>query len=169
MRARLSTEKSANPLDATMTKTQVVRRKFKSGLPRRIEDRQLSAMEAMARTMELFDRLRTMMEDEGLNPDAARAALTFYQPQTKGKQHIAAQTIVLPKPEDIGTFVEKVMALHKPHFLGVMFLQQDPDTENPDQKNVIFAWPFVAGSEAQGRLIAARDQMAKGGEKKVAN
>jgi hypothetical protein len=152
-----------------MTRTQVVRRKFKSALPRKIENRVLSPMEAMARTMELFDKLRSEMTAAGLDKNNAEAGLVFCQPQTKGLEHILAQTVPLPKPEDIGTFVEQVMALHKPLFLGVMFLQRDPDTDKPGQKNALFVWPFMSSPEADGRLIAARNQMAKGGLKKAAN
>lgn len=152
-----------------MTRTQVVRRKFKSGLPRKIENRLLSPMEAMARTMDLFDKLRTEMSAAGLNKHDAEAGLVYCQPQTKGMEHVLAQTIVLPKPEEIGTFVERVMALHKPLFLGVMFMQRDRDTDKPDQKNVLFVWPFMSSPEADGRLLAARNQQAKGGLKKVAN
>jgi hypothetical protein len=156
-------------MDATMTATQVVRRKFKSALPRRIENRLLSKMEAMARTMELFDKLRNEMAAAGLDKDNAEAGLVFCQPETKGVEHVLAQTIRLPKPEEIGTFVEGIMALHKPLFLGVMFLQRDPDTEKPGQKDALFVWPFMSSPEADGRLVAARNQMAKGGLKKVAN
>ncbi|MBZ5532715.1 MAG: hypothetical protein LAO20_14885 [Acidobacteriia bacterium] len=152
-----------------MTKTQVVRRKFKSALPRTIQNRLLSKMEAMARTMELFDRLRNEMEGAGLNKNHASAGLVFCQPETKGKAHVLAETIALPKPEEIGVFVERVMALDKPLFLGVLFIQEDPDADKSEQKRVAFVWPFMAGPEAEGRLLAARNQQARGGFKKVAN
>jgi hypothetical protein len=162
MMVATKTAKSANPLDATMTKTQVVRRKFKSALPRTIKNRVLSKLEAMARTMELFDKLRDEMEAAGLEMKNARAGLVYTQPETKGKEHILAQTIALPRPEDIGTFVEKVMALHKPMFLGVLFFQHDPDAEKEEYQDVTFVWPFLGGREAEGRLTAARDQITKG-------
>jgi hypothetical protein len=152
-----------------MTKTQVVRRKFKSSLPRRIENRKLLPMEAMGKTMELFDKLRNEMAAAGLDKNNAEAGLVYCQPETKGMEHVLAQTIRLPKPEKIGTFVERVMALHKPLFLGVMFLQRDPDTDKPGQKYALFVWPFMSSPEADGRLLAARNQMAQGGLKKVAN
>jgi len=152
-----------------MTRAQVVRRKFKSGLPRRIENRMLSPMEAMARTMELFDRLRNEMESAGLKKSDVSAGLMFCQPETKGKERVLAETIALPAPEQIGTFVERVMALHKPLFLGVLFLQQDHEAEKPEQKNVGFLWPFMAGPEAESRMIYARNQQAQGGFAKTAN
>jgi hypothetical protein len=152
-----------------MTKTQVVRRRFMSALPRKIQNRELSPMEAMARTMELFDRLRNEMEDAGLNKNHAYAGLVYCQPRTKGKEHVLAETIVLPKPEGIADFANKVIALDKPLFLGVLFHQHDPDAEKAKYKNRVFVWPFMAGPEAEGRLLKARNQQAEGGFKKVTN
>jgi hypothetical protein len=155
--------KAVNPLDGTMTKTQVVRRRFKSALPRTIKNRELSKMEAMARTMELFDQLRNEMIAAGLDPDDAQAGLVFYQPETPGKEQMLAETIRLPKPEDIGRFVHRVMELDKPRFLGVLFAQRDPDATKAAYQQVAFVWPFVNGPEAEGRLLVARNgQLAKG-------
>jgi hypothetical protein len=158
-----------NPLDAAMTKTQVVRRKFKSALPRSIQNRELSKMEAMARTMELFDRLRNMMEEAGLDKNDAYAGLVYYQPETKGEERVLARTIPLPRPEDIGSFANEVMALDKPRFLGVLFLQHDPATDKAKYQDVLFALPFMLGAEAEGRLLAARTSQQMGGFKKTAH
>lgn len=152
-----------------MTKTQVVRRKFMSALPRRIENRRLSPMEAMARTMQLFDKLRSEMAEAGLDPNNARAGLVYCQPQTKGEEGVLARTVVLPEPGKIAAFCERVAALDNPLFLGVIFSQHDPDADKPEYRDRIFVAQFMAGPEAEGRLIAARDQIAKGGHKKVAN
>ncbi|MGB7136641.1 MAG: hypothetical protein WBD46_15220 [Acidobacteriaceae bacterium] len=171
MRLAEKEPKQKNPLDATMTKTQVVRRRFKSALPRTPQNRELSAMEAMARTMELFDRLRTMMGEAGLDKKNASAGLVFHQPRTKGKERVLAETIVLPGPDDIATFANRVMALDKPRFLGVFFQQHDPDprADNAKYRDALFVWPFLNGPDDAARLIAARDQMARGGFKKTAN
>ncbi|MGH9644353.1 MAG: hypothetical protein ACRD3Q_18275 [Terriglobales bacterium] len=126
-------------------------------------------MEAMARTMELFGRLRTLMEEAGLKNGDVSAGLMFCQPETKGREHVLAETIVLPKPEEIPAFADKVMALDKPLFLGVLFHQHDRDADKPDQQNAVFVWPFMAGPESEGRMLAAMRQQAKGGHKKVAN
>jgi len=158
----LQTSKSANPLDATMTKTQVVRRKFKSGLPRTPQNRLLSKMEAMARTMELLDRLRNEMEAAGLNKDHASAGLVYHQPATKGEEHVLARTAMLTKPEVIGSFVKKVMEVDRPRFLGVVFLQYDPHPKaKPEHKYVAFVWPFLNGPDDAARLIAARDRQLR--------
>jgi hypothetical protein len=158
-----SAKKAVNPLDVTMTRTQVVRRRFKSALKRTIQNRELSKMEAMARTMELFGQLRNEMNAAGLDADDAQAGLVFYQPETPGKERMRAETIRLPKPEDIGRFVDRVMELDKPHFLGVLFAQRDPDATKAEYKTVAFVWPFMNGAEAEGRLLAARNgQLAKG-------
>src|SRR5580704_397685 len=120
---RLQTQKRANPLDRTMTKAQVVRRRFKSSLPRSIENRALSPMEAMARTMELFDRLRNEMRSEGLDVSDVQAGLVYCQPETKGKEMILAEIAPLPSPEKVGSFADRVMQIDKPLFLGVVFIQ----------------------------------------------
>ena len=164
--------RSKNPLDATMTRAQVVRRKFKSGLPRKPEPRELSKMEAMARTMELFDRLRGEMESAGLNKNDVSVGLVFCQPKTKGLEHVLAQTVALPKPEEIGTFVERVMALDRPVFLGLLFVQHDVEAEkarDEKQKTVLCAWPFTNEFDAPARLLAARNQQARGGFKNTAS
>lgn len=167
--AQLDTRSSANPLDATMTRTQVVRRKFKSSLPRKIENRVLSKMEALGRTFELFDRLRNEMDAAGLDKNDSKAGLVYCQPETKGEEHILARTVALPNPGAITEFCDRVMALDKPRFLGLVFIQHDPDADKASQRDVAFLGPFMAGPEAEGRLIAARNQIAMGGFKAVAN
>lgn len=152
-----------------MTKAQVVRRKFKSALPRRIQNRALSKMEALARTIELFDRLRDGMAEAGLDRSDVEAGLVYCQPETKGKEHVLAETVKLPTPEKIGSFVDRVMALDKPLFLGVLLKQDDREAEKAEQRSVWFIWPFMLGPEADGRLIMARNQQVQGGFKRTAN
>jgi hypothetical protein len=157
----------ANPLDAAMTKAQVVRRKFKSALPRRIQNRVLSKMEAMARTMELFERFRGEMEAAGLDKADVAAALVYCQPQTPGMENVLAQVAKLPNPDigSIAMFVETTMALDRPLFLGVLFGQTDRETDKPEKRYTIFVWPFMLGPEAEKRLLAARRSQTKGGLK----
>lgn len=169
--AQLDTRSSANPLDATMTRTQVVRRKFKSSLPRKIENRVLSQMEALGKTFELFERLRNEMAAAGLDRDDAQAGLIYCQPETPGEERVLARTVALPKPggDEIQKFCDEVWKLDKPLFLGILFYQSDPDAAKPDQRGVFFVCPLMAGPEAEGRLIAARNQQAQGGFKALAN
>src|ERR1017187_10269722 len=154
----LETTKRTNPLDALMTKTQVVRRKFKSGLPRTIENRKLSKMEALARTMELFDKLRSEMDAAGLDMNDVSAGLVYTQP---GNERVLANVARLPKPGpgSVGKFCDELMDLGEPVlFLGVLFAQHDSDPEcKAKHKNVVFVWPFMLGPEAEGRLLAARN------------
>lgn len=159
----------ANPLDSVMTKAQVVRRKFKSSLPRTIQNRVLSPMEAMARTMELFDRFRGEMKDAGLKPSDVSAGLLYFQPDTKSEKGVLARVAELPAPDEIGAFVEKVMALDKPRFLGVLFVQTDRETDKANKKFTGFAFPFMHDLDAQKRLKAFINAQAKGGFKKIAN
>ena len=167
--ARPETGKSENPLDAKMTPTQIARRRFKSALPRTQPDQTLSKMAAMAKTMELLDKLRNEMEAAGASSEDTWAALVYYQPETKGREHVLAEVVPLPKPEKIGEFVEAVAKLDKPRFLGMLFLQSDPGATKSEYKNVLFAVPFMSGPDAQGRLLAARMQQQKGGAKKSAS
>jgi hypothetical protein len=152
------TREKVNPLDAAMTKAQIVRRRFKSALPRRIKNRVLSKMEAMARTMELFDRFRNEMEAAGLNKGDVRAGLVYCQPETPGMEHVLAQVAELPNPDkgNVAMFAETTMALDKPLFLGLLFVQTDHETDKPNKQQTIFVWPFMLGQEAEKRLLAAR-------------
>ena len=156
-----------NPLEERMTRAQVARRRFKSGLPRKPDSRELSSLEALARTASLFDRLRSEMQAVGVNPDNASAALVFYQPHTKGMESVLAQTVHLPKPEGIAKFCERVMALDRPVFLGVLFIQHDAEAKRAGderQTNVCFGVAFTTQHDAPARMLAARaSQQAKGG------
>jgi hypothetical protein len=153
-------KKSANPLDEMMTSAQIARRKFKATLPRKIQNRRLSAMEALSEVFGLFDRLRGLVAERGLSADSVQAGLVYCLPESD--PGVFAATIPLPEPSKIGAFCEKVMALDQPLFLGVFFRQEDSDTNNPAQKAVIFTAQFIAGPEAEGRLLAARKQQQIG-------
>lgn len=162
-----------NPLDALMTKAQVVRRKFKSTLPRTIKNEILAPMTAIAKALELYERFRSEMAAvPGLSKSDVSAGLVFCQPETPGKKGILAETVLIPDPDkgNVGMFVETTMALDKPLFLGVLFIHTDREAaDKPDKLHTTFVWPFMGGPEAEKRLKAARDQQAKGGNKKVAN
>lgn len=164
LRQALKKSGSVNPLDADMTKAQVVRRKFKSSLPRTIQNRELSKLEAMARTFELFDRFRGEMDAAGLSKSDVSAGLVYCQPETPGMKDVLAQVAKLPSPEkgNVALFCEVTMALDKPLFLGVMFAQRDRQTDKPDKETTVFVWPFMGGPEAEKRLLEARKQHAKG-------
>ncbi len=150
-----------------MTKAQLVRRKFKSSLPRTIKNRVLSKMEALARTMELLDRFRNEMAGAGLDPNDVSAALVYCQPETPGLEGVLAECAKLPNPErgSIVMFCETTMALDLPLFLGVLFHQIDREADKPGKINTIFVCPFMAGPEAEKRLLAARRSQAEGGNK----
>lgn len=153
-----------------MTRAQVARRRFKSSLPRKIDNVELSPMLALARTADLFDRLRNEMREAGVNPEHAQAALVYFQPHVKD---ILAQIVPLPKPEEIAEFAEGVMDLDKPVFLGVLFLAHDAEAEkagDTKQTNVLFGIPFTTEYDAPARMLAAREsQRLKGGLKKFVN
>lgn len=147
--------KPVNPLDGMMTSAQIARRKFKSSLPRKIENRRLSAMEALGETFTLFDRFRTMVAEEGQNPDVTlHAALAYCQPEADPA--MLATTLLLPGPAKVGKFSGEIVELDRPLFLGIVFIQLDPDTDNPNYKWVSFCAQFLAGPEADGRLMFAQ-------------
>jgi hypothetical protein len=153
------TAKSKNPLDAKMTPTQVVRRKFKAGLPRTPQNRVLSPLEAMARTMQLLDQLLNETAAAGLDPSNIKAGLVYHQPDIEELKHHLSGTILIPEnSKDIGRFVDAVMHLDKPRFLGVLFLQTDPDADKAEYRDVLFVWPFLNGPEDAARLLYARNR-----------
>src|SRR5579871_2503133 len=87
-----------NPLEERMTRAQVARRRFKSSLPRKIDNVELSWTKALTRTADLFDDFRNEMRAAGANPEHVQAGLVFFQPHVK---EILAQTVTLPTPEKI--------------------------------------------------------------------
>ena len=150
--------KATNPMDAKMTPAQVARRKFKSTLPRKLQNRRLSAMEALGDLFTLFDRARGMVAEQGQDPEITlHAALAFClpdsEPATLGK------AILLPGRPRIGDFCNEVMKLDRPLFLGVVFIQFDPDTENANYKWASFCAQFMGGPEAEGRLLYAQQML----------
>jgi hypothetical protein len=154
-----------NPLDAVMTPAQVVRRRFKSSLPRTVKNTILTKVAAMARAEELYERFRGEMAAGGLNKSDVSAALVFCQPETPGMEGLLAQVAPLPDPDkgNMEMFVETTMALDRPLFLGVLFFQTDHKTTKPEQRHVVFVAPFMGGPEAEKRLLAARKQQAQRG------
>ena len=119
-------------------------------------------MEALGETLTLFDRFRGVVSEHGQDPDKTlHAALAFCLPDADGqcwRPH-------LPGPSRIGDFCNEVMNLDRPLFLGVVFIQLDPDTEDPSYKWASFCTQFVSGPEAEGRLLYARKMFLTGIEK----
>ena len=154
-----------NPIEERMTRAQVARRRFKSALPRKPGNVELSWMQALGRTAELFDGLRSEMRVAGVNPDHAQAALVYFQPHARDS--VLAQVVPLPKPEKMTEFCERVMSLDKPVFLGVLFLQHDGEAEkagDTKQANVLFGTAFTTAHDAEARMLAAREsQRFRGG------
>jgi len=149
------TDKKPNPLDAVMTKAQVARRKFKSALPRKPENRELTALEAMGRTMLLIDRFRGEMASEELSPDDVEAALIY---SWRDGKNLETDVVKLPKPKDIAGFADRVMAVRNPRFLGVLFLQRDHQAEKDEKKSTIFVFPFLTDPQSKKLMIEARNR-----------
>ncbi|MGB8095890.1 MAG: hypothetical protein WCF17_01970 [Terracidiphilus sp.] len=149
--------------DSMMTPAQIARRKFKSSLPRKLDNRRLSAMEALGATFSLFDRFRAMVAAEGVDPNTTQAGLVYVLPESNPAVFAATITLIDPSGPEIAAFSMRVTALDRPLFLGVLFMQEDPDPDvNPDYKRVAFCAQFMGGPEAEGRLLAARKRQQLG-------
>lgn len=157
--ATLTKEKTVNRLDSMMTPAQVARRKFKSSLPRKVENRRLSAMEALGETFKLLDRFRTMVVEETRIPEAVNtvhAALAYCLPEADPAT--LAYTVTVPEPPNVGTFCDTIMSLDRPLFLGIVFLQFDPYTDSQQYKTTCFVTQFMGGPEAVARLRYAQEK-----------
>lgn len=121
-------------------------------------------MSAIAKAMELYERFRSEMAAvPGLSSSDVSAGLVYVQPETPGLEQ-ATGVALIPDPDkgNVGMFVETTLALDKPVvFLGVIFIQTDHEATKPEQRHVIFVWPFMGGPEAEKRLLAARKQQAQ--------
>lgn len=154
-------ERKANPMDGKMTPAQVARRKFKSTLPRKPQTRVLSPMQALGETFTLLDQFRDLVFAETQRADVARslyAALVYTIPDTAK----LAFTITVPGPgELIGPFCDEVLALNA-SFLGLLFVQVDPDAKSTEQQAVSFVVPFMSGPDAEARLLfAQKEELSK--------
>lgn len=146
--------KIVNPLDAKMTPAQIARRKFKSGLPRKPQNRRPSAMEALGSLFTLLDQFAGLIAEQGQDPDKTlHAALAFHSPDSPSVADVAT----LPNRSGLGKFCDAVMELSNPVFLGVVFVQVDPDPDvKPAYKFVSFCVPFAGSPEDTGRLLTAQ-------------
>jgi hypothetical protein len=176
MRQETAKTERVNPLDAIMTKAQVVRRKFKSALPRTPKDLKLDKIGALGRTAQLFGQFRDEMAAAGLDVRDVGVALVCYQPQ---EELAPVQTIPLPEHtlrdatpgEQVNAFGEKLWALAEPViFLGLLFHQTDHEAaDKPEKHYTVFATPFVSSPDGLRLLRAAKLSQVKGGFKATAN
>lgn len=156
-------ERAVNKLDDMMTPGQVARRKFKSGLPRKPQNRILAPMHALGECFTLLDQFRDAVVAEKQSKAAAKtihAALAYSLPDASK----LAYTLPVPEPGKIGGFCETVLSLERksPRFLGVVFVQVDPDAKKTPYKAVSFAVPFMSGPDAEARLqFAQREELTK--------
>ena len=148
--------KKPNKLDKEMTPAQLARRDLKSSLPRKAQDRSLTAMAAMGEIFNLLDRFRGEVAARGLSKDTVTAALVYYQPEAN--PGMFANVVLLPEPAGIPVFVDTVLALDRPEFLSAFFHQVDPDAKSAPFQNTLFVVPLVSGPEEEGRLLFARER-----------
>ena len=155
MMAGPETMKSINPLDARMTPAQIARRKFKATLPRKPQNRRPSAMEALGTLFTLLDQFAGFIGEQGQDPDKTlHAALAYHLPETDPGS--VAEIVMLPNRSELGNFCDAITALPRPVFLGVVFVQVDPDADKQAYKAVSFCVPFAGAPEDAGRLLTAQ-------------
>jgi hypothetical protein len=151
-----------NRLDEKMTPGQVARRRFKSTLPRKTVHRELSPMRALGELFTLLDQFRGFVMAEKKSEKAAQnvyAALAYVLPN----EAKLAFTLAVPEPggNAIAEFCNEVLDLHA-QFLGVVFVQVDPDAAGTKYQAISFVVPFMSGPDAEARLMyAQKEEMAK--------
>jgi hypothetical protein len=148
--------KRPNRIEEKMTAAQRARRRFKSALPRKPQNRILSPLQALGVTFTLLDDFQGHVRAEKQSMDADKtvyAALAY----SLG-DGMPVHTATVPGPEKIGPFCEMVLALQNPLFLGVVFVQVDPDTNSLMHHTVSFVVPFMSGVDAELRLVHAQKQ-----------
>jgi hypothetical protein len=141
-----------------MTPAQIARRKFKSMLPRKPQNRTLAPLQAIGEAFTLLAQFCEMVSAEGqrMNPQrTVYAALAYTLP---GIARLAL-TLTVPEPEKIGPFCETVLGLErkKPIFLGVVLVQVDPDAKGT-YHSVSFVVPFMSGPDVEARLLYAQKE-----------
>jgi hypothetical protein len=140
-----------------MTPAQIARRKFKSSLPRKPQNRRPSVMEALGSLFTLLDQFAGCIAEQGQDPDQTlHAALAYHLPETDPGR--VAKIATLPERSGLGKFCDEVAALPGPVFLGVVFVQVDPDAEKQAYKAVSFCVPFAGTPEDAGRLLTAQKE-----------
>jgi hypothetical protein len=148
-------------MEESITAAARVRRKFKAGRPRALVDRTIGPMEAMNQTATQLDKLRGLMQEAGLDPADVRALLVYQLPETPGMEGIT-RVVALEVPEQLPTFIDKVMALDRPLFLGVLLTQLDRQAnEQGKPGGTVIVWPFPAGAKDEASLIGMREHVAK--------
>lgn len=145
-------------MEKTLTAATRVRRRFKAGRPRAIQDRTVGPMEAMNKTVELLEKLRALSQQEGVDPDSVCAGLIYKQSDIPAKGYFQVRMVVLERPNQLNAFIDKVMALDQPLFLGIVFAQLDREAGERGQW-ITIAWPFPAGAKDEGALIGMRERI----------
>ena len=148
-------------MEKSLTAAARVRRRFTAGRPRAIQNRSLNPLEAIAKCLQLFQRLHSLMAETGLDVRDVQAGLVYVQRQTPGRDN-GAHLIKLPTPEDSARFVEKVQSLEQPTFLGVLFAQWDHEAKAQGKPGgTVFVWPFMAGPEYEPPFIEIKNRLTE--------
>jgi hypothetical protein len=147
-----------------MTPAQVARRKFKSALPRTPQTRILSSLQAIGATFTLLDDFRDLVRTEKPETDPAKTVYAALAYSIADKTY----TLTVPEPSKIGPFCDAVASLKKnPLFLGVVFIQVDPDAKKTPLQSVSFAVPFMSGTKVDVWLKQALENAQKREQTKI--
>ncbi len=146
--------------DELMTKAQIARRKFKSSLPRgaQLPEVTLTPMHALGELFRLMNQFLIMIRAEQPKIDATKtlyAALVYTLP---GAKELASRVAVPDPGEKVGAFCDTVMGLRNAKFLGVVFIQTDPEAAKAEYQSVSFVVPFETSHDAAARLLYAQQE-----------
>lgn len=159
-------------MEKSLTAASRVRRSLKAGSPRRIHNVRLTHTEAILRLVTEANKARGLMRAEGLDPDDINCALIFCTPELPGFEN-SVRYKWLPAPGQTSQFFDwfedesKKAALL---FLGILWNQEDREARaKGEDGSVSWVRQFLAGPEAERRLLAARDFFVSGGSKILDN
>jgi hypothetical protein len=159
-------------MESGLTIAARARRRFKAGKPRKITNDPLTALDAMARAVKEYGRLKELMKDESetqgetSDPNDAAAALVYAVLNVETMQHEAQRTWLPVSSTNIGSFVETVNALDPTNtvFLGIIFRQLDRQAKRAEDLRVYWVAQFMGGPLAEKNLKEMRDEARLLGE-----
>jgi hypothetical protein len=151
-------------MELSLTIAARARRRFKAGRPTKIKNDPLTALDAMARAVTEYSRLRRLMEEEStedhpFDANAVAAALVYATLNKETMQHEAQRAWLPVESKDIGIFGNKVLALDPDTvFLGVIFRQVDQQAKRVEDHRLYWVLQFMAGPLAEKQLQEQRDE-----------
>jgi hypothetical protein len=137
-------------MEEKLTPADKVYRSFRAGRPFK-KDRLMRPPDALAEVCGMRDKLRKLMQDNGLNPNDSRAAVVF---------QLALDEPPLVKVVPVGRETDVLDVMYGKYMavtVGALFALKD------SERGIIRRWatPFLLNDEAEKMLGAALDEMEK--------